>query len=62
MTTRQKEQLEIAAAALARADAADLVVAANEMRTAAEALGRILGKVYSDDLLDSIFSRFCVGK
>ena len=62
VTTRQKEQLEIAAAALARADAADLVVAVNEMRTAAEALGRILGKVYSDDLLDSIFSRFCVGK
>ena len=62
VTTRQKAQLEIAAAALARADAADLVVAANEMRTAAEALGRILGKVYSDDLLDSIFSRFCVGK
>ena len=62
VTTRQKEQLEIAAAALARADAADLVVAANEMRTAAEALGRILGKDYSDDLLDSIFSRFCVGK
>ena len=62
VTTRQKEQLEIAAAALARADAADLVVAANEMRTAAEALGRILGKVYSDDLLESIFSRFCVGK
>ena len=62
VTTRQKEQLEIAAAALARADTTDLVVAANELRTAAEALGRILGKVYSDDLLDSIFSRFCVGK
>ena len=62
VTTRQKEQLEIAAAALARADTADLVVAANELRTAAEALGRIIGKVYSDDLLDSIFSRFCVGK
>ena len=62
VTTRQKEQLEIAAAALARADVRDLVVAANELRTAAEALGRILGKVYSCDLLDSIFSRFCVGK
>ena len=62
MTTRQKEQLEIAAAALARADTGDLVLAANELRAAAEALGRILGKVYSDDLLDSIFSRFCVGK
>ena len=62
VTTRQKEQLEIAAAALVRADVRDLVVAANELRTAAEALGRILGKVYSSDLLDSIFSRFCVGK
>ena len=62
VTTRQKEQLEIAAAALARADTGDLVLAANELRVAAEALGRILGKVYSDDLLDSIFSRFCVGK
>ena len=62
VTTRQKEQLEIAADALARADTSDLVVAANELRVAAEALGRIIGKVYSDDLLDSIFSRFCVGK
>ena len=62
VTTRQKEQLEIAAAALARANTGDIVVAANESRGAAEALGRILGKTYSDDLLDSIFSRFCVGK
>ena len=62
VTTRQKEQLEIAAGALARADTGDLVVAANELRVAADALGRMIGKVYSDDLLDSIFSRFCVGK
>ena len=62
VTTRQKEQLEIAAGALDRADACDLVLAANELRVAAEALGRIIGKVYSDDLLDAIFSRFCVGK
>ena len=40
----------------------DLVIAANELRKAAEALGRIVGRVYSDDLLESIFSRFCVGK
>jgi len=40
----------------------DLVLAANELRTAAEALGRIVGRVYTDDLLESIFSRFCVGK
>ena len=66
VTTRQKECLLAAQAALARADDAlagtDWVVAANELRGAAEALGRMLGKVYSDDLLDALFSRFCVGK
>ena len=39
-----------------------LVIAANLLRDAAEALGRIVGRVYSEDLLDTIFSRFCVGK
>lgn len=66
VTTRQKECLLAAQTALARADDAlagtDWVVAANELRGAAEALGRMLGKVYSDDLLDALFSRFCVGK
>ncbi|MDD2583307.1 MAG: tRNA uridine-5-carboxymethylaminomethyl(34) synthesis GTPase MnmE [Desulfuromonadaceae bacterium] len=41
---------------------AALVLAANHLRQAAEALGRITGRVYSDDLLDMIFARFCVGK
>lgn len=40
----------------------NLVIAAGHLREAAEALGRIVGRVYSDDLLDAIFSRFCVGK
>ncbi len=62
VTTRQKEQLQAAAAALARADLSELVVAANELRNAAEALGRMLGKVCSEDILDAVFSRFCVGK
>lgn len=39
-----------------------LVIAANLLREAAEALGRITGRSYSDDLLDTIFGRFCVGK
>ena len=66
VTTRQKEALSLARASLDAAREAlsipDLVLAANEMRSAAEALGRILGKVYSEDLLDALFSRFCVGK
>jgi tRNA modification GTPase len=40
----------------------DLVIAANHLRDAAEALGRIVGRCYADDLLDTVFSRFCVGK
>ena len=33
-----------------------------DIRAAADALGEITGEVFSDDLLDSIFSKFCVGK
>lgn len=39
-----------------------LVIAGNHLRESAEALGRIVGRTYSDDLLDAVFSRFCVGK
>jgi tRNA modification GTPase len=39
-----------------------LVLAAIPLREAAEALGRITGRIYSDDLLDTVFMRFCVGK
>ena len=40
----------------------DLVLVANRLRSAAEALGELVGATYSADLLDSLFSRFCVGK
>ena len=33
-----------------------------EIRDAVDHLGRILGSVYTDDILDRIFSRFCIGK
>jgi tRNA modification GTPase len=35
---------------------------AGEIRLALEELGRVVGAVYTDDVLDRIFSRFCVGK
>ncbi len=35
---------------------------AAELRLALEALGEIVGTVYTDDILDRIFSRFCIGK
>ena len=40
----------------------DLVLLANAVRRAAETLGSALGATYSSDLLDRLFSRFCVGK
>ncbi len=63
ITTRQKELLVKAAVALERAESAvDWAVAANEVRLAAEEIGRIIGKTYSGDLLEALFSRFCIGK
>ena len=44
------------------APAPDLVLAANALRQAAESLGTLVGATYSSDLMDSLFSRFCVGK
>lgn len=35
---------------------------AGEIRAALEELGEVAGTVYTDDLLDRIFSRFCIGK
>lgn len=46
----------------ARAVSGDLVLAGNAVRRAASRLGVFLGLEYTDDLLDCIFSRFCVGK
>jgi tRNA modification GTPase len=38
------------------------VIAASALRSALDALGRVTGRVYEMELLDSIFSRFCIGK
>jgi tRNA modification GTPase len=37
-------------------------ILALELREALEELGAMAGAVYTDDLLDRIFSRFCIGK
>ena len=35
---------------------------AAELRVALDELGKVVGTVYTDDVLDRIFSRFCIGK
>jgi tRNA U34 5-carboxymethylaminomethyl modifying GTPase MnmE/TrmE len=40
----------------------DLVLLANAVRAAAERLGAAVGATYSADMLDNLFSRFCIGK
>ena len=40
----------------------DLVLLANRVRAASGRLGEAIGATYSADMLDALFSRFCVGK
>jgi len=57
---RGREAAERAAAALG--GHLGLELAALDLRLAANAVGEIVGKTTTEDLLDSIFSQFCIGK
>jgi tRNA modification GTPase len=46
---------------LSTVEAGDELVAF-ELRCALDALGQVVGAVYTDDILERIFSRFCIGK
>ena len=64
---RCRESLDHASQALEDAknliDAAvDEALVAAEIRVTLNALGEVVGEVHTDDLLDGIFSRFCIGK
>lgn len=39
-----------------------LELACESLRAAAQVLGKITGKIWVDDVLDLVFSRFCIGK
>jgi tRNA modification GTPase len=64
---RCAESLRNALAGMERArslvlnDAGDELIAM-ELREVLDHLGRVVGRVYTDDILDRIFSRFCIGK
>ena len=64
---RCRESLRLSAASIRRArqltktrQGEELVAA--ELRVALDELGKVVGVVYTDDILDRIFSRFCIGK
>ena len=62
---RQRELLQQTAAALQRSITAvggGEELAAEDLRAAAYSLGRLLGRVDVEDILDVIFREFCVGK
>ncbi|MGA2060107.1 MAG: GTPase [Thermoguttaceae bacterium] len=46
---------------LCRSNSGEEFIAA-EIRMALDEIGKVVGAVYTDDVLDRIFSRFCVGK
>lgn len=67
LNARHTEALRQAKDAVARASAGavqrhDEECVALELRTALSALGEIIGETTTDDLLDRIFSTFCIGK
>jgi tRNA modification GTPase len=60
---RHRAALEVCHAALERfARAALPELAAEDLRAAATALGRITGRVDVEDMLDALFREFCIGK
>ena len=62
---RQRTLLEETASALRRCLQTVVLgeeLAAEELRVAAFALGKLLGRVDVEDLLDVIFREFCIGK
>jgi tRNA modification GTPase len=67
INSRHEDALRRGREAAARALAAwraqlGLELAALDLRVAAQAVGEIVGKTTTEDLLDSIFSQFCIGK
>lgn len=58
----QRAQKAVEATINGLRDNLSLELAAMDLRIAANAVGEIVGKTATDDLLESIFSQFCIGK
>ncbi|GAB5348808.1 tRNA uridine-5-carboxymethylaminomethyl(34) synthesis GTPase MnmE [Alteriqipengyuania sp. 357] len=63
ISQRQRQHLDEAHAALAAAsELADLLLAGESLRSARHAMDAMLGNVATEDMLDTLFGRFCIGK
>jgi tRNA modification GTPase len=63
LNARQHARLSEAAAALAAAQhLADPLLIAEELRRARLAFDRLVGRATTEDMLDALFGRFCIGK
>ena len=54
----RRTELRLAAAAAVP----DELLVAVEIREALDQLGAVMGTVYTDEILDQVFSKFCIGK
>jgi tRNA modification GTPase len=63
LNQRQRQHLEEAVSALSNASASlEMVIIAEDLRLARSAFDRLTGKAGVEDVLDALFSRFCLGK
>ena len=63
LNARQHARLSEAASALAEAQAvSDLLLVGEELRRARVAFDRLVGRATTEDMLDALFGRFCIGK
>ncbi len=63
VNARQRALLATAASALSDAsDANDWLITAEQLRQARLALDVLTGRAHTEDMLDALFSRFCIGK
>ena len=64
---RHKTALEAALAAITQAEEAflkkeSLEIVILDIKAAVDQLRELIGEIYSEDLLDVVFSEFCIGK
>ncbi len=63
LNERQRVALHPAREALGAIDAhLDLLIVAEQLRSARVAFDRFTGRASSEDVLDRLFARFCIGK